>query len=115
MKAIGEVQESRASMWITMFARFGSGTFSAGKWTSLRPYGGSIKALVIDPQNARTPYAGTLVSGVQTYGRRESRDAVNAGLFPCSPRSAAIDPRNPDTVYAAIDEAYLRNRFLKNP
>lgn len=53
MKAIGTVQESRASMWITMFARFGSGTFSAGKWTSLRPYGGSIKALVNRPAECK--------------------------------------------------------------
>jgi hypothetical protein len=58
MKAIGRMQGSRAAVWITMLAMFGTRTVWAGDhvWTSLGPDGGSISALVIDPQNTRTVY-----------------------------------------------------------
>lgn len=91
MKAIGAIQESRVAVWITMLAIFGSSTVSAGinKWTSLRPYGGSIKALAIDPQNPCTLYAGTLVSGVfKSTDAGASWDAVECWPVLCSPRSA---------------------------
>jgi hypothetical protein len=61
MKAIGRGQGGRAAVWIAMLAIFGTSTVQAGinQWTPIGPFGGSARALAIDPQNPDTVYAGT--------------------------------------------------------
>ena len=61
MKAIGRGQGGRAAVWIAMLAIFGTRTVQAGinQWTPIGPFGGSARAMAIDPQNPDTVYAGT--------------------------------------------------------
>ncbi|HSN86932.1 MAG TPA: hypothetical protein VL025_09250, partial [Thermoanaerobaculia bacterium] len=68
-------------------------------WTS-RPGPGSINSLAVDPRSSRTVYAGT------DHGLFKSTNAGRAWL-PSGSRSVfaagvTIDPRAPDTVYAAL-------------
>src|SRR5947199_10587995 len=61
MKSFGGMQAFRVAVCIAMLAGLGTRPVWAGDnvWTSLGPDGGSISALVIDPQNTRTVYAAT--------------------------------------------------------
>lgn len=56
-------------------------------------------ALVIDPQNTSTIYAGTGFGVFKSTDGGASWGAVNSGLTTLSTKTLAIDPRNPSTVY----------------
>jgi photosystem II stability/assembly factor-like uncharacterized protein len=66
--------------------------------------GTGVKALVIDPTNRSTLYAGTSTSGVfkSTDGGTTWR-AINTGLTNTIINTLAIDPRTPTTLYAGTD------------
>src|SRR5262245_45026657 len=71
------------------------------EWTSLGPYGGYIKALVIDPQNTRTMYAATYNQIFKTIDGAASWMPASAGLTGYPGFSGlAIDPQNTNTLYA---------------
>src|SRR5437667_303243 len=85
----------RSLRWalVLVVATVGTGwrTARAGinQWTSLGPYGGAIKTLVIDPQNTSTMYAGT-------WSTQRLPDHFYA-------QTLVIDPQSPDTVYVVAD------------
>ena len=103
MKAIGRGQAGRAAVWIAMLAIFGTRTVQAGinQWTPIGPFGGSARALAIDPQNPDTAYAGTSGGVFKTTNGGTSWKLSNSGL-PAGhvARTLVIDPGNPNTVYA---------------
>src|ERR1700746_3391181 len=75
-------------------------------WTSLGPEGGSVQAIVIDPQNSNTVYAiaggGGIFKSTDHAGtwKRVSYAATDDGAatFPAS--VLVIDPQNTNTLYA---------------
>ncbi len=72
-----------------------------GTWTSGGPYGGSVRALAIDPGTPATLYAGTAGGGVFKSGDAGSTwSAANSGLTNPNVRALAIDPVTPATIYA---------------
>ena len=103
MKAIGRGQGARAAVWIAMLAIFGTRTVQAGinQWTPIGPFGGSARALAIDPQNPDTVYAGTSGGVFKTTNGGTSWKLSNSGL-PAGhvARTLVIDPGNPNTLYA---------------
>src|SRR5947208_1049766 len=101
MKAIGRMPGSRAAVWITMLAIFGTRTGWAGDnvWTSLGPDGGSISALVIDPQNTRTVYAATGNGVFKTTDGGASWSQASY-LNERIVQTLLIDPQNSRTLYA---------------
>jgi photosystem II stability/assembly factor-like uncharacterized protein len=105
MKAIGEIHGSRAAAWIALTI-FATSTVLAGTnvWTSIGPYGGSPRALAIDPQNPDTAYAGTGGGMFKTTNGGASWTEASSGL-PAGyvTHSLVIDPQNPNTVYAGGD------------
>src|SRR5262252_6388271 len=70
-------------------------------WSGIGPYGGSARALAIDPQHPGTVYAGTSGGVFKTTNGGTSWNAANSGL-PAGyiARALVIDPQNPNTVYA---------------
>jgi hypothetical protein len=65
-------------------------------WTSLGPEGGSIQAMVIDPQNSNTVYA--IAGGWIFKSTDQARTWKRVYLYPTS--VLVIDPQNTDTLYA---------------
>ncbi len=60
-----------------------------------------VRALVIDPQNPTTLYAGTRGAGVfRSRDRGATWTAMNAGLTSLAITSLALDSRDPHTLYA---------------
>ena len=73
-------------------------------WTSNGPYGGFIQALVIDPTNTQTVYAGAHGGGVfKSTNGGSSWTAINSGLPDTSVYSLVIAPSSPQTVYAGTN------------
>jgi hypothetical protein len=72
-------------------------------WSSCRgPEGGSIRALVLDPQNPSIVYAGTELGGVyKSVDGCASWNPANSGLaYQSYILALTIDPKNPSTLYA---------------
>ncbi len=81
-----------------------AGAAEAGldEWTSEGPFGGSILALAIDPQNPNILFAGT--EGGGAYLSTDGGDHWSAAgdlRVDTEVRALAIDPQNPMTIYAA--------------
>ena len=59
-----------------------------------------VRALVVDPQNSNTVYAGTAGGGVfKSTDGGASWSALNSGLTSLSVNALAIDPQNPNKRY----------------
>ena len=70
-------------------------------WKSIGPFSGDVCALVIDPTNSQTVYAGTWGGGVfKTTNGGASWSAANNGLTSTSIDSLAIDPSDSNIIYA---------------
>jgi len=69
------------------------------------PYGGPIRLLLADPQDARRVYAGTLHNGLfRSSDGGASWQSASTGLPPNSSISVLVaDPDNPSTLYAVAD------------
>ena len=108
MKAIGRIQGTRAAVWIAMLAILGARTAWAGDnvWTSLGPDGGSISALVIDPQNTGTVYAATGNGVFKTTDGGTSWSQASAGLPGPFVVTLVIDPQNTSTLYAWTNSVF---------
>ena len=68
--------------------------------TSIRPGGGIINVLAIDPATPTTLYAGTASGVFKSTDGGGSWRAVNAGLTALHVRALALDPATPTTLYA---------------
>jgi hypothetical protein len=75
-------QGRRAIGYIAILAIIGARTVCAGinVWSGIGPYGGSARALAIDPQNPGTIYAGTSGGVFKTTDGGTSWNAANACL-----------------------------------
>ena len=63
----------------------------------------SVRALVVDPSDANTVYAGTAGGGIfKTRDAGNGWGAINTGLSRSTVFALAIDPRGPETVYAGV-------------
>src|SRR6478752_4298419 len=79
------------------------------KWTSLGPDGGWITALVIDPDDPATIYAGTRHNGVfKTTDGGTTWNSASAGLPDPWVWDLAIDPQNTDTLYVSLDSGVFK-------
>src|SRR5690348_6645992 len=93
--------------WAALLLIFGLGSGFApllagtNEWTSVGPFGGYIKALVVDPQNTRTIYAATYNGIFKTTDGAATWRQAGAGLTGPYPVFAglAIDPRRPSNLY----------------
>src|ERR1035437_7180676 len=75
-----------------------------GVWTSGGPYGGSARALAINPTTPATLYAGTYGSGVfKSTDSGGTWAAANTGLTYLYVNALAINPTTPATLYAGTD------------
>src|SRR5438045_4091659 len=94
--------KSSVAVSIVVFAILGTHAGWAGDnvWTSLGPDGGSISALVIDPQNTRTVYAATGSGVFKTTDGGASWSQASAGLPGPFVVTLVIDPQNTSTLYA---------------
>lgn len=69
--------------------------------TPVGPVGGTFTALVVDPNQSQTVYAGSYVSGVyKTYNQGNTWYRQNVGLGNLKIQSLAIHPTNSNIVYA---------------
>jgi photosystem II stability/assembly factor-like uncharacterized protein len=59
-----------------------------------------VRALVIDPQNPATLYAGTDVGVYRSYDGGASWSPLNSGLTSFAVSSLTLDPENPNSLYA---------------
>jgi hypothetical protein len=105
MAPVVGIQKSKVAVWIWLLAIFGAHMVWAGEnvWTSLGPDGGAVSALVIDPQNTSTVYAGTGNGVFKSTDGGASWRAVSAGLPGPFVASLVIDPQNTTTLYAWIN------------
>lgn len=68
----------------------------------------NINALVVDPRNANTVYAGTVHAGVlRTQDGGRNWTPLNVGLRGVDVRALAIDTRNPAVLYAGLENGGL--------
>jgi len=74
-------------------------------WTNSGPEGGKVRALVADPMDPSTLYAGTDLGGVfKSSDGGASWSAVSSGWAPGATVFAlAVDPMTSGTVYAGTD------------
>jgi photosystem II stability/assembly factor-like uncharacterized protein len=97
------VQPGLIAIAILLVVGTGSETIWAGTnvWTSIGPYGGSGRALAMDPRNPSTVYAGTSGGVFKTTNGGASWKAANSGLTAgYIARAIIIDPQNPSILYA---------------
>jgi photosystem II stability/assembly factor-like uncharacterized protein len=74
------------------------------QWTSLGPDGGSISAIVIDPQNPPTVYAATQGNGVfKSADGGASWSSASDGLPGPFVITLVMNPQNTDTLYALMN------------
>jgi ligand-binding sensor domain-containing protein len=88
------------SLCALVFARPGVSQAGINAWTSHGPYGGSVRALAIDPATPSTLYAGTLTGVFQSTNSGGSWSAVKTGLNNFYVYALVIDPTTPSTLYA---------------
>ena len=76
-------------------------------WVSIGPnnVGGRTRALVIDPNNTQTMYAGAVGGGVwKSYDGGTTWNVLNDHLASIAIGSLALDPTNPNVIYAGTGE-----------
>jgi len=88
-----------------------SSLFSSGGWTFLGPgnIGGRTDALLIDPNDTNTMYAGAVSGGVwKTTNGGVSWTAAGDAMANLAVNSLAFDPTNTRVIYAGTGEGYFR-------
>jgi photosystem II stability/assembly factor-like uncharacterized protein len=81
-------------------------------WTAVLTGLTTITALVIDPRNTGTLYAGTGGNGVyRTTDGGASWNTVNSGLTTLHVHTLAIDPQNSSTIYAGTEGGVFAMTF----
>jgi photosystem II stability/assembly factor-like uncharacterized protein len=71
-------------------------------WTTNGPYGASVKAIAVHPQNSSVILIGTIQNGIyKTTDTGESWRHIESGSLPRNQREIVFHPIFPDTVYAA--------------
>jgi photosystem II stability/assembly factor-like uncharacterized protein len=84
-------------------------TPSPSSWRSIGPrnIGGRIRALVVDPKDAKHMWAGTASGGIWTTNDRgDNWNPVNDFLPSLAVSAMVIHPKNPDVLYAATGEGF---------
>lgn len=79
-----------------------SATAEAGsvRWRPLGPWSETVNALVLDPRNPKTIYAGTDAGVFKSTDGAETWKRASAGMEKVSVLCLAIDPKTPATLYA---------------
>ena len=93
-----------AGVGLTALLAVGVAGAGAGKWGSPHGmYGARITSLAVDPERAGIVYAATEDAGVfKTTNGGRTWHLLDKGLEEFNEKVLAIDPRNPDTVYAGL-------------
>ncbi|MEM7587866.1 MAG: hypothetical protein AAF560_31045, partial [Acidobacteriota bacterium] len=108
-----DAQQTRTVTLALVLAAILSAPTQAGieVWTSNGPYGGSIHALVVDPTNPQTLYAGTLGLGVfrSDDGGASWRASADSRLAEFAVEALAVSPGAPDTVFAGTQGGLFRS------
>lgn len=74
---------------------------AANRWTAIGPYGGSIRAVVINPVHPETVYVATFGAGIyRSDDKGDTWRSVSNGLTSTHLTSLAIDAASPQTLYA---------------
>ncbi|OGP79299.1 MAG: hypothetical protein A2V86_08710 [Deltaproteobacteria bacterium RBG_16_49_23] len=74
-------------------------------WVSVGPEGGSIYAIVIDPNNSNVIYAGTSAGVFKSTNGRSTWSAINSGITYLYIKALAIDHNNSNILYAGTNVA----------
>jgi len=85
-------------------------------WTSLGPgnIGGRIRSILIDPRNSNRLWAGSVGGGVwESLNGGASWQPVNDFLANLAVCCMAIDPSNPDTIYAGTGEGFYNTDAIQ--
>lgn len=98
------------------------GTFSDGVYRSsdggrswmlinagMREYVSVVNAVVIDPQNPQTLYAGTTMGAYKSLDNGMMWDRISVGLDSLFVVCMAVDPRNPMRIYAGTSGGVYRS------
>lgn len=96
-------------------ARSHNNTLAVTQWTNIGPYninsgiggphGGRINTMVVNPVNSQIAYMGAANGGVwKTTNGGGSWRPVSNGLSSLAMGALAIDPKNPNTIYAGTGE-----------
>lgn len=73
-------------------------------WTSTSLGGGLVRGVAVDPTNCDIAYAFVWGAGVKkTSNGGQTWDSVNTGLGELFGYAVAVDPQNPQTIYAGTD------------
>jgi photosystem II stability/assembly factor-like uncharacterized protein len=73
-------------------------------WTALADAGGILRAAVLDPQEVNTVYLGSTYRGVlKSTDGGQTWQPENTGLPALAVNDLVLDPRDPQTIYAATD------------
>lgn len=89
---------------------------SLGGWTGLGPgnIGGRTRALVINPEDARTMYAAGVAGGVwKTTNGGASWTPLGDFLPNIAVSSLALSPKNPNVIYAGTGEAFFNGDAIR--
>ena len=85
-------------------------TAGVNRWTAIGPDGANVVALVIDPVEPSTAFAGTTGSGIlKTTDGGASWATANSGLSTTDVIALAIDPSMPSTLYAGTDAGVFKS------
>jgi photosystem II stability/assembly factor-like uncharacterized protein len=86
------------------------GAARAGTWTRIGPDGGSVAEIAAAPSRPSVVYAGLGAGGVfRSADRGRTWTFAGKGLIDQPIHDLAVDPRNPDRVYAATNKGLLRS------
>lgn len=80
---------------------------SAGPWTAIGPYGGTIYSLALQPDDPDVLYAGSVLGVFKSVDRGAHWTPVGEPFV--FPADLAVDPARPSTVYAATYGTVLRS------
>jgi disulfide bond formation protein DsbB len=112
------LRTGRSLRWaaVLVVATVGTGlrTAHAGinQWTSLGPYGGAIKTLVIDPQNTSTLYAWS--AGSELFKSTDGAASWNAMRLPLPFAVWAVALAPGGVIYVG-GETYIENQIYGSP
>ena len=86
-------------------------TLNLDTWEVLGPgnIGGRTRVMVIDPRSPRRMYAGGVSGGIwKTTNRGKRWRPVGDEMTNLAVNALALDPENPDTIYAGTGEGFFR-------
>jgi hypothetical protein len=97
-------------------SKLAEGPEALGTWSPLGPgnIGGRTRALLIDPTNASVMYAAGVAGGVwKTTNGGSSWSALTDTLSNIAVSSLAMDPNNPNVIYAGTGEGFLNGDAVR--